>query len=79
MKEKGGIKVPKEKKDEMVAKIKEFYRHERGEEISELASNILLSFIIEELAPEFYNIGVEDSYRYMGERVEDLLSIQKVR
>jgi len=77
MEEKGKIKITKEQKAEMVARIKAFYRREKGEEISDLASNLLLMFIIDELAPTFYNTGVEDSYRYMGERVEDLLSIQK--
>ena len=79
MDERNKIKVTKEQKAEMVARIKSFYRREKGEEISDLASTILLTFIIEELGPYFYNIGVEESYRYMGERIEDLLSIQKVR
>lgn len=79
MDERGKVRVTKEQKAEMVSRIKSFYRREKGEEISELASNLLLMFIIDELAPEFYNIGVEDSYKYMGERIEDLLSIQKIR
>jgi len=78
MDERNKIKVTKEQKAEMIARIKSFYRREKGEEISDLASNLLLMFIIDELAPTIYNIGVEDSYRYMGERIEDLLSIQKI-
>jgi uncharacterized protein (DUF2164 family) len=71
------IQLTKEKRDEMISAIKEYFYNEREEELGDLASSLILSFIIEELAPEFYNQGVYDSYKYMNDRVEDLLSIQK--
>lgn len=76
MKSKTKIKLTKEKKDEMTTAIKEYFLNEREEEIGDLASNMILNFIIEELAPEFYNQGVYDSYKYMNDRIEDLLSVQ---
>jgi len=42
-----------------------------------LGSGLLLDFIIEKLAPEFYNQGVYDSHKYMTESAEDQLSILK--
>jgi len=48
----------------------------RDEEISDLSSSLILNFIINELASEFYNQGVYDSYKYINERCEDLLGIQ---
>ena len=71
------ITLPKEKKDEMVSLIIKYFHSERGEEIGNLAAVLMMDFITEELAPEFYNQGVMDSYRYMQEMVEDLLAIQK--
>jgi uncharacterized protein (DUF2164 family) len=71
------IKLPQEKKDEMVSLIKNYFLRERGEEIGNLAAILMLDFITEELAPEFYNRGVMDSYRCMQDMVEDLLAIQK--
>ena len=71
------IKLTKEKRDRMVSAIKAYFLTEREEEIGDLASSLILDFIVERLAPEFYNQGVYDSYKYMEERVEDLLSIQK--
>jgi len=71
------IQLSKEKKDEMISSIKNYFLEERGEELGDLASSLILRFIIEELAPEFYNQGVYDSYKYMNDRIEDLLSIQK--
>ncbi|MHB9093713.1 MAG: DUF2164 domain-containing protein [Eubacteriales bacterium] len=71
------IKLTKEKRDYMISAIKEFFLKERDEELGELASGLILDFIIEKLAKEFYNQGVFDSYLYMNEKVEDLLGIQK--
>lgn len=77
MKNKDKIKLTNEKRQEMISAIKEYFYEEREEELGDLASSMILNFIIEELAPEFYNQGVYDSYKYMNDRVEDLLSIQR--
>jgi uncharacterized protein (DUF2164 family) len=77
MREDRSIKVSKEKRDEMVSAIKNFFSKERGEEIGDLAAGFFLKFVLDELAPEFYNQGVSDAHKYMLERAEDLLSIQK--
>jgi uncharacterized protein (DUF2164 family) len=74
MKEK--IKLTKEKRDEMICAIKDYFSNEREEDLGDLASNLMLNFIIEELAPEFYNQGVYDSYKYINDRSEDVLSLQ---
>jgi uncharacterized protein (DUF2164 family) len=76
MKSTNNIKLTKEKKDDMVAAIKNYFYNERGEKIGDLAAALILEFITEELAPEFYNQGINDSYKFMGVQVEDLLSIQ---
>lgn len=77
MKNKDILKLTKEKREDMISAIKAYFLDEREEELGDLASNLLLNFIVEELAPEFYNMGVHDSYKYMSDRIEDLLSIQK--
>jgi uncharacterized protein (DUF2164 family) len=76
MSSKSKIKLTKEKRDEMISEIKEYFLTEREEELGDLASNLMLNFIIEKLSPEFYNQGVYDSYKYISDRNEDLLSIQ---
>lgn len=77
MNNKNRIKLTKEKKNDMVTKIKNYFLEEREEDLGDLASGLILNFIVEELAEEFYNQGVYDSYEYMNDRIEDLLSIQK--
>lgn len=69
--------LSKEKRSEMSASIKSYFLNERSEEIGDLAAGLFLDFIIEELAAEFYNQGVYDSYAFMNAKVEDLLSVQK--
>lgn len=74
---KNKLKLSKEKRDHMIAEIKDFFLKERDEELGELASGLVLDFFMEKLAGEFYNQGVFDSYRFMNERIEDLLGIQR--
>lgn len=69
--------LSKEKKERTIAAIKQYYLKEREEEIGDLAAGLLLAFIIEKIAPEFYNQGIRDAYGYMGERLEEMLEIQK--
>ncbi|HYE84691.1 MAG TPA: DUF2164 domain-containing protein [Clostridia bacterium] len=76
MKDKARIKLSKEKREDMISVIKNYYLKERDEELGDLAASLILDFIVKELAPEFYNQGVYDSYKYMGDRVEDLLAVQ---
>jgi uncharacterized protein (DUF2164 family) len=77
MRNNSNIKLTKEKRDDMISAIKSYYSTEREEEIGDLAAGLMLDFIIEKLAPEFYNQGVYDSYKYMEDKIEDLLVIQK--
>ena len=71
------IKLNKEKRDLMVVSIQKYFLKERDEELGNLAAGTILDFFINELATEFYNQGVYDSYIYLNERMEDVLSIQR--
>lgn len=71
------IKLSKEKREQMNLEIKSYFQKERDEELGDLASDLILDFIIEELASEFYNQGVYDAYQYMNDRLEDVLGMQK--
>ena len=77
MRNENAIKVTKEQRDEMIAAIKHYFLKNREEEIGDLQAGLMLDFILEEIAPEFYNQGVLDSYTYIKDTIEDLLSIRK--
>lgn len=71
------VEVNKEVREEMVTAIKTYFLKERDEDLGDLAASFILDFFLEEMAPHIYNQGVHDSYKYMGERIEDLLGILK--
>ena len=77
MRNENTLTLTKERRAEMVSQIKNYFLKERDEEIGDLAAGLILDFILEKLAPEFYNQGVFDSHQYMKDAAEDLLSIQK--
>jgi uncharacterized protein (DUF2164 family) len=74
---KNELELSKEKREEMISLIKTYFYNDRDEEIGDLAASLILNFIVDKLAPEFYNQGVIASYKYMGNSIEDLLSIQR--
>ncbi len=76
MKKKDRIQLSKEIKEHMKEEIKQYFLDERDEELGDLAAALFLDFIIEKLGSELYNQGVSDSYKFMQEKSEDLLSLQ---
>lgn len=73
------IKLSVANKRVLKEKIVKYFSEERGEDLGELASELVLDFFIEELAPYIYNQGVEDSYVYMKDGIEDLFALQIIR
>jgi uncharacterized protein (DUF2164 family) len=55
------IKLPKENKDQIIDKIKDYFYNERSEEIGDLAAENLLDFVLKEIGPYLYNQGVKDA------------------
>jgi len=71
------IKLSKERRDEMIAEIQVYFSKERDEEIGNLDAGMVLDFIVETLAPAFYNQGVYDAHQYLKDAAEDLLALRK--
>lgn len=70
------IKLSDENKEAMRSKIVGYFAEERDEDLGELASQLILDFFVDELAPLIYNQGVEDSYSYTRDKLEDLFALQ---
>lgn len=71
------MKISKEKRESMILFIKTYFSQERDEDLGDLSAALILDFIIEKIAPEFYNQGVYDTYEYMNDRLDDILALQK--
>jgi len=76
MRNKEKIILTQENKSAMCEAIKRYFLNERDEDLGDLAAGLILKFIVDELAPEFYNQGIYDAHRYINERAEDLLTLQ---
>lgn len=76
---KNKIKLSQVNKADMKRKIVAYFAKERDEELGELASELVLDFFITELGPSIYNQGVEDSYAYMFNNIEDILALKVIR
>ncbi|MFP7478225.1 DUF2164 family protein [Terribacillus saccharophilus] len=70
------IKLNDTQRTEMISALKTYFDQEKDEQLGDLAAGLLLDFIIEELGPIFYNAGIEASYQFMNEKIEDLFGIQ---
>lgn len=75
-------KLSKEAKEQMLVKLHEYYELEREEELSALAAELLIDFIIKEFGPYFYNQGIDDAKQMLEEKFlsmeEDLYALKKV-
>lgn len=66
------IVLSKEQKKRAVQEIREYFARERSEEIGDLASEIILEFIIGKIGPYIYNQAITDVQKYMSEKLEDM-------
>lgn len=69
--------ISKKQKEEMISKLQTYFLKERDEELGHLSAELMLDFLIDTMGPHFYNKGLEDAQRYMIERVDELLDLQK--
>jgi uncharacterized protein (DUF2164 family) len=73
---KRNLELQKEIREKMIKKIQKFFLNERDEEIGELAAILLLDFITENLASEFYNKGIQDCMTQLSVNIEDLKGLE---
>jgi len=70
------IQLSEENKQDMIKKIKNYFANERDEDLGDLAADLVLDFVTDELGNHFYNQGIEDSIAYMSDKVDDLYGLK---
>jgi uncharacterized protein (DUF2164 family) len=70
------IQIDKASKELIIREIKRFFYEERDEDLGELAASIYLDFIMKNIAPEIYNIGVKDSISFMTDKIDDMYGLE---
>jgi uncharacterized protein (DUF2164 family) len=71
------IELSAESKKTAIIEIKQFFEQERDETLGDLASEIVLDFILEKIGPYIYNQAIADVQSYMSEKVEDLYMLMR--
>ena len=71
------IQLTKEQRLQVQQKLQDYFLRERGEELGDLTAGMLVDFIIDEMGYLIYNKAIEEVHRYMSERVEEVLDLQK--
>ena len=69
--------MDREKKKQCIEDIKVYFENERDEVIGDMAAELFLGFILEKIAPVIYNRALEDVYRFLDDRLDDLFVLEK--
>lgn len=70
------ITISEEQKALLTEKIRIYFLNERDEALGDLACLLILEFIVDELGPIFYNMGVKDAAKFIDEKIQDLYEIE---
>ncbi|MWC27566.1 DUF2164 domain-containing protein [Paenibacillus sp. MMS18-CY102] len=66
------IKLPKEDRSEIVKQVQSFFEEERSETIGEIAAEMLIDRMIQELGPYIYNRAVADARAMFAEKFNQI-------
>ncbi|HEX2330127.1 MAG TPA: DUF2164 domain-containing protein [Candidatus Angelobacter sp.] len=66
------IEFSKQQRADASASLKRYFRENMPEPIGDLAADMMLNYILEEIGPVIYNRAVADAQARMQQRVQDL-------
>ncbi|MDU2663652.1 MAG: DUF2164 family protein [Clostridium perfringens] len=69
--------ISKEKKDFLKEELLKYFKLEKNESLDDEELDKLIRFFVENLGAQFYIQGVIDSYKYIVEKSDDLLSKER--
>ncbi|MDZ5070592.1 DUF2164 family protein [Clostridium perfringens] len=69
--------ISKEKKDFLKEELLKYFKLEKNESLDDEELDKLIIFFVENLGAQFYIQGVIDSYKYIVEKSDDLLSVER--
>jgi uncharacterized protein (DUF2164 family) len=63
---------PEEARKQAIASIKRYFDEVLDQDIGDLKADMMLDFILKEIAPTVYNQAIQDAQRYQQERVTEM-------
>jgi len=66
------VYYPDEARKQAVASIKRYFDEVLDDDIGDLKAELMLDFILKDIAPTVYNQAIQDAQKFMQERVTDM-------
>ena len=72
MRVKRTLELPEDARKIAVASIRRHFKDDLELEIGDLKASLVLGFVLSELGPSLYNMGLADARAFFAERAEDI-------
>lgn len=66
------LKIPRAQKMQIINMVQQYFHEERDEEISDLAAEFLMDFMIKQIGPLIYNQAIEDAQSILSQKMVSL-------
>ena len=66
------LTLPDDARKQEIASLRRYFDEELEQDIGDLKADMVLDFILAEIAPTVYNQGIQDAQRLMQERVTEM-------
>jgi uncharacterized protein (DUF2164 family) len=68
------VYFPEEHRKQAIGSIKRYFDEVLDQDIGELKAEMMLDYVLKELAPTVYNQAIQDAQKFVNERVGDMES-----
>lgn len=75
MRDKRTLKLPDDARKLAIASIRRLFKDELDLDVGDLKASLVLDFVLAELGPTVYNMGVADAKAFVADRVDDLAAL----
>ena len=66
------LTLPDDARKQAIASLRRYFDEELEQDIGDLKADMILEFILAEIAPTVYNQAIQDAQRLMQERVTEM-------
>lgn len=70
------LQLTNEEQRQLIKSVQDFFLREQDQEIGDLAAMLIIDFMIKQLGPVYYNRGIQDAIKVMGDKLDDLYGLK---
>jgi uncharacterized protein (DUF2164 family) len=75
MRGKRTLELPGDARKQAIASIRRHFQDELGQDIGDLKASLVLEFVLKEIGPSIYNLGLADAKAFFADRAEDVAAL----